>query len=144
MVEVDALTAARRARQRRRKELQRHGQAVLRRVLGVALLSAAALLYGASSNYTSSQRQGVWQRRGHALRRRRRLPGYYCRFIYAYGPGNAMARSARGFAVLVVIPALGVLGIVLNLVLTQQMDREEISECFSARSLPCWRAWRST
>ena len=52
MVEVDALTAARRARQRRRKELQRHGQAVLRRVLGVALLSAAALLYGASSNYT--------------------------------------------------------------------------------------------
>ena len=53
MPEVDALTAARRARQRRRKELQRHGQAVLRRVLGVALLSAAALLYGASSNYTS-------------------------------------------------------------------------------------------
>ena len=39
MVEVDALTAARRARQRRRKELQRHGQAVLRRVLGVAILS---------------------------------------------------------------------------------------------------------
>ncbi len=53
MVEVDALTAARRARQRRKKELQRHGQAVLRRVLGVALLSAAALLYGASSGYTS-------------------------------------------------------------------------------------------
>ena len=53
MVEVDALTAARRARQRRKKELQRHGQAVLRRVLGVALLSAAALLYGASTNYTS-------------------------------------------------------------------------------------------
>ena len=52
MVEVDALTAARRARQRRKKELQRHGQAVLRRVLGVALLSAAALLYGASSGYT--------------------------------------------------------------------------------------------
>ena len=63
----------------------------------------------------------------------------------AYGPGNAMSRSARGFAVLVVIPALGVLGIVLNLVLTQQMDRETRNfGVFLGRLLPCWRAWPST
>mmetsp|Transcript_25443 Transcript_25443/g.71474 ORF Transcript_25443/g.71474 Transcript_25443/m.71474 type:complete len:1715 (-) Transcript_25443:36-5180(-) len=125
MAEVDALTAARRARQRRRKELQRHGQAVLRRVLGVALLSAAALLYGASSNYTSHKDKefgsGAGMLYGVGVVA---LPGTIVGLYVAYGPGNAMSRSARGFAVLVVIPALGVLGIVLNLVLTQQMDRE--------------------
>ena len=35
-----------------------------------------------------------------------------------------MRRSARGFALLVVVPALCVLGIVANLVLSSQMDRE--------------------
>ena len=52
------------------------------------------------------------------------LPGTIVGLYVAYGPGNAMSRSARGFAVLVVIPALGVLGIVANLVLSNEMDRE--------------------
>ena len=58
MVEVDALTAARRARQRRKKELQRHGQAVLRRVLGVALLSAAASANAMNSTYPTQLSSG--------------------------------------------------------------------------------------
>ena len=125
MVEVDALTAARRARQRRKKELQRHGQAVLRRVLGVALLSAAALLYGASSGYTDHGNKefgsGAGMLYGVGVVA---LPGTIVGLYVAYGPGDAMRRSARGFALLVVVPALCVLGIVANLVLSNEMDRE--------------------
>ena len=124
-MEVDVLTAARRARERRQRDLHRHGQAVLRRVLGIALLSTIVLLYGAMSNYTSHNKKhfgsgaGVLYGLGVVV-----LPGTVVGLYIAYGPGEALSRSGKGFLVLVVAPALGVLGVVANLMLKSQMDRE--------------------
>ena len=124
-MEVDVLTAARRARERRQRDLHRHGQAVLRRVLGIAVLSTIVLLYGAMSTYTSDNKKhfgsgaGVLYGLGVVV-----LPGTVVGLYIAYGPGEALSRSGKGFMVLVVAPALGVLGVVANLMLKSQMDRE--------------------
>ena len=124
MVEVEALTAARRACQRRRKEPSATARPCFDECSASHCSAAALSIYGASSNYIDHGNKD-WERRGHAVRRRRhRFTGYHGR-VYTWptvrerdAAFSQRLRSVGG------VPALGVLGIVLNLVLSSQMDRE--------------------
>ena len=92
---------------------RRAGRRVLARVGGLAALSAAALLYGGASGWTSTKGEdfaagaGVLLGLGAAA-----VPASAVGLYVAYGPGSLDGRNRVGFVLLTLIPALLVLGVV--------------------------------